>query len=109
MKKSEINKLDKISGAKCRSLGYCEKCGSTSWLQWCHIKSRKFQIIRWNPINHLCLCAKCHRWGHDEPDAFTRWIIEYRGQGDLDELDRLRWSIGPKLFYEDVLKQLEGK
>lgn len=56
-----------------RSKGKCERCGNTNYLQAAHIVGRNNHTLRFDPMNLLCLCVKCHRWGHDNPDAFTDW------------------------------------
>lgn len=81
-KKTLKNKLDAIFSKVIRSLGHCEKCGETSNLQCAHIYSRRFLNTRWDLENALCLCYKCHTWGHQRPLDFAKWVEEYIG-GDI--------------------------
>jgi len=66
-------RLDSLVGSFYRSKP-CEKCGSTLYVQWVHIFSRRYLSVRWHKLNNLSLCAGCHRWAHDQPTAFTQWI-----------------------------------
>ena len=94
MKKSEKAKKDREFSATIRSIGYCEKCGNTTTLQCCHIFSRRFVNMRWDERNVLCLCAKCHFWGHDNPLLFAEFVKDYKGEDIYNELIRLRNEVG---------------
>lgn len=65
------NNLDKTFSLVIRSVGFCEFCGRTQNLQCAHIASRRHKRIRWSLSNALCLCAGCHRRGHDLPLEFA--------------------------------------
>lgn len=67
-------KLDKAVGEWCRSIGYCERCGKTEKLQWCHVSSRRYLVTRWDPDNFVCMCVTCHFWQHDNPTMWTEWF-----------------------------------
>lgn len=69
---------DKLFSELIRSRGRCERCGSKNYLQCAHIYSRKFGSVRFDEENALCLCAKCHRWGHDNPLEFARFVEKKR-------------------------------
>ena len=108
--KKLINKLDKVFGAYIRSKRECEWCGKTKencQLQWCHIFSRKFHNTRWNELNSLCLCAGCHRKGHDQPTVFSKWVINYLGSMVYEELEQEHNRIKKWQDYE--LKELIEK
>ena len=85
-------KLDKLAGEAIRSIGYCEahaydKPNSCSTqLQWCHLKSRRYLVTRWDPLNAVCMCAACHRFFTDHPDHF-RNFIEDKFPGRWDYLN----------------------
>jgi len=102
MTKTQINKLDKIFGELIRSHGRCELCGETRTLQAAHLVSRKYHQTRWDLKNVYCLCAKCHRLVHDYPAAWEKIITS----GDMAYLWTKANQI-KKLFYEDVLKELD--
>ena len=44
--------------------------------QWCHIKSRNTNDLRWDAINALTGCGHCHQWAHANPDSFGVWFAE---------------------------------
>jgi len=67
-------KLDDLVGGWFRALGYCEHCYSKQNLQWCHIKSRQYNSVRWSEYNAGCICATCHRWFTNNPDRFIKWL-----------------------------------
>ena len=112
-KKLLTRKLDKLVSAIVRSRGYCVKCGGTSHLQACHIFSRTYRSVRWDMLNMLCLCAKCHFWSHKNPILFTEFIREYLGDLNYHTLKNIatsikRWSLeGMEDLYK-VLKKKEG-
>jgi len=75
-------------------------------LQWCHIISRRFLVIRWEMRNCLCLCAACHRWGTDNPMDWTLWLIKSFGTVWYDWLMHAKRS-KRKLFYDEIEKQIK--
>ena len=102
--KASIKKnCDKLMGQHIRSRGYCECCNNRdkAQLQWCHIKSRRYLSIRWDELNSLCLCAKCHRWFTDHPDLFTKWIDKL-WPDRLDKLNK-QFQVIYKMTLEDRL------
>ena len=42
--------------------------------QWCHITGRNNNNLRWDLLNALTGCGHCHRWAHDNPVQFGRWL-----------------------------------
>ena len=68
------NKLDAIVGARCRALGYCQKCEGSQDLEWAHIVTRRYHSVRWLYENYLCLCSTCHKWGHENQKLFNAWF-----------------------------------
>jgi len=67
---------DKLFSEIVRSAGLCARCGESEYrlLQCAHIYSRKFNSVRFDEANAVCLCARCHRWGHDNPPEFIDWV-----------------------------------
>lgn len=57
----------------------CRRCGKTTHLQWCHIYSRRYLTLRWDPDNSLVLCAGCHLWQHHNPLDSSRWVEQAIG------------------------------
>src|SRR6185503_13669363 len=79
----------------CRALvfardGYrCLRCGATSHLQWCHVYSRRFISVRWNPDNSFTGCAGCHLWWHHRPIDSAAWWLSVRGEARVTMLRHL--------------------
>lgn len=44
--------------------------------QWCHIKSRTSNNLRWLLFNALTGCGACHQWAHANPNEFGVWFSE---------------------------------
>jgi len=44
--------------------------------QWAHLKSRSSNNLRWDIINALTACGRCHQWAHANPTAFGVWLKE---------------------------------
>jgi len=82
-RKTIVKKLDKLVSEMVRSKGKCERCEKTSTLQPAHIYSRKFQHLRWDFENIICLCAGCHFWMHQNPAEAMRWVETIRNIDDL--------------------------
>ena len=59
-----------------REKGFCEKCGARSIKMDCsHVIPRGNKTLRWDILNALCLCHRCHRfWAHGNPLDFTDWF-----------------------------------
>jgi len=83
--KSVKASCDKLFSKLIRSKNQCERCGNPIYeqLHCAHIYSRKFGSVRFDENNAKCLCAKCHRWAHDNPTEFTKWLSR---TVDLDKL-----------------------
>ena len=105
-------KADKLFSQYIRKDGICERCGRTNevvQLQCAHIFSRRFLVTRYDPLNCLCLCAGCHRWGHDNPVEFTEWVKEFLGEAMYDELRFKAKNAVHKLDYEAIIADLKER
>jgi hypothetical protein len=112
-KKGLTRKLDKLCSEIVRSKGYCEKCKLTETLQCCHIFSRKNRSVRWDLINLLSLCAKCHFWSHQNPVLFTEWVREHLGEYEYSVLKRRageskKWTIEEMQAWYVLLLQFKS-
>jgi hypothetical protein len=111
--KPQKKKTDILFSKWIRRGGKCEHCGRTTMrLECAHINSRRFLVTRYEPINAVCLCSACHRWGHDRPPLFTEWLKEYLGEAIYDELKLTANTKVVKLDYKQIqhdIKTLEGK
>lgn len=106
--KSVQGQLDKIVGEFYRSKP-CVKCGSKHYVQWCHCRSRRYLITRWEKLNCLSLCAKCHYYFHDNPHEFSRWLdIKYPDR--IEKLTELSQDVRPikKYDMEQWLEEWKG-
>lgn len=67
---------DNLMAKLIRARGKCEWCGRVNnvQLQCAHYVGRNNHNLRYDPMNLLCLCAGCHRKGHDDPDMFVKWF-----------------------------------
>lgn len=79
-------KCDTLFRKIVRSLGYCQRCGSTSFLQCAHIISRRYSAVRTDLRNAWCLCASCHRRLTDWPNEHMAYVAETIGIELYDEL-----------------------
>lgn len=58
-----------------RARGACERCSSTNKLQCAHVIGRRNLYLRWDEMNALCLCYRCHiHWMHKQPLEFSEWF-----------------------------------
>lgn len=75
-KSTLIKKADKLFSLLIREKGYCDWCGkSDGKLDCAHIVPRGNKTLRWNPINALPLCYRCHKWKwHSDPLAAMEWF-----------------------------------
>ena len=71
--------------------------------QWCHIKSRSSNNLRWDTWNAITGCGACHKWAHDNPNEFGVWFAKnYRHRNE--NLNEPRFT---KTWKEDDFKQVE--
>ena len=104
------NKCDKLIGAKCRSIGYCEFCGKKDGtLQWIHYITRAIIKLRYDCRNYACGCAICHFRAHDDPHWFTEQWKKLRGKDMPMILSRESNELKPITteFYENIIKKLK--
>jgi hypothetical protein len=104
-KKTLRNKCDRVVGAKVRELGYCEICGSTENLQWVHFISRGVIKLRYEKKNNGCVCASCHKLGHNSPHWMTVQWNRIKGDGTTHWLELEQHKLKPitEEFYLNIL------
>lgn len=79
MRKPSARSRDAKLDALCRLLVFtrdgqrCLRTGESINLQWAHVYSRRYKILRWDPMNSMCLSAKAHFWWHDQPLEAADW------------------------------------
>ena len=83
----------------------CRACGSVERIQCAHLVSRRYRTTRWQAVNAVALCCRCHmRWTHD-PLGWEAWCEE-RWPGRLVVLKRAALSKGAWCEYADLAASL---
>ena len=105
--KSVKKSCDKLFSQLIRSQGFCTRCGSKQNLHTAHIFSRKFNSVRFDEMNALCLCARCHRFAHDEPTEYTKWLETFINLDKLREKKNriVKYKLHGWLSLEATLKE----
>lgn len=85
IKRDEADKQFSLCVRK-RANWACEHCGNTNTLQCAHIYGRRAKSVRWDGMNAVCLCYKCHMDFTANPLDFHRWLERHLGRGHLDLL-----------------------
>lgn len=99
--------LDKIWGQKIREKGQCEKCGTTNNLQASHIIPRQVYATRWDLLNGICLCYRCHiHWAHKYPHDFVYWFNRKFPRRYSLLIKRAR---NKKIDYQKIYQDLTGE
>ena len=55
----------------------CQKCNEHVQgidAHWSHVEPRRVNTTRWDLLNSLCLCSKCHAWWHAHPFLAFIWF-----------------------------------
>jgi hypothetical protein len=99
-------KADKIFSEIIRSIGECESCYKTEWLQCAHICSRRYSNTRTDLRNAFCLCAGCHRRFTDHPREFSRFISDTWAEAYYDDVYRKSQEVG-KINWDDEYERLK--
>ena len=72
----------------------CEHCQRTDGkMEAAHIYGRANKSVRWDTMNILCLCFRCHLDFTGNPLDFETWLKGYFGNGYLDILNEKRHRI----------------
>jgi hypothetical protein len=74
-------------------------------MEWCHIKTRKYLLLRWDFFNNLTLCSSAHFYFTNNPDTFTHWLDEHF-PGRTEYLNKKLAELRPikKFELEELLK-----
>ena len=69
----------------------CEYCGNRKQLNSHHLNSRAKRTVRWDVSNGISLCVNHHIGSefsaHKTSIQFTMWLIKYKGQEFMDNLN----------------------
>ena len=90
----------------------CEKCGRKDVkLDCAHVIPRTNKTLRWDPMNALSLCYRCHvRWAHENPLEFTSWFEKYyRGRYTYLMHHKNTLSKRTTEEYQELFKALKEK
>jgi hypothetical protein len=89
----------------------CQRCGVTEAIQWAHVLTRSELSIRWNPMNSLALCAKCHVYMTHRPVEWMEWVDENRDFtfNSLRRLRRESLARGDKPDYAEIIASLRSQ
>lgn len=99
-------KCDTLFSLIIRSIGECENCYSTQWLQCAHIISRRYSNTRTDLRNAYCLCARCHRKYTDHPREFSKFITDTWAQEYYEDIYQKSQLVN-KLNWDDELHRLK--
>jgi len=66
-----------------RAENRCEWCGKTKYLNAHHIIGKRYKPLRFDRMNGVALCPKCHRFGiglsaHQNPIRIVDWLESNR-------------------------------
>ena len=79
--------------------------------QWCHIISRTANKTRWDLLNAVTGCGRCHQWAHANPAEFGLWFVnKYPHRWDhLCEIGQEPNKTWKQADFEEVERFLIGK
>lgn len=89
--KGEKGKADVVFSKIIRSIGFCEAEGygsrrCSNQLQTAHIITRGRSATRTDTRNAFCICFAHHRWFHDNPLEFSRFVSTTWARQYYDQL-----------------------
>jgi hypothetical protein len=89
--KGDKGRADKLFSEIIRAQGYCEAKGfenrlCSSQLQTAHIVTRGRSATRTDTRNAFCLCFAHHRYFHDYPREFSRFITDTWAADHYDDV-----------------------
>lgn len=74
---TKVEKLDSLFSKLIRARdGKCLRCGTIHGLECSHTISREDINYRWDFMNAITLCWRCHAWWHREPEKAKAWMQE---------------------------------
>ena len=85
--------------------GKCMRCPNPEGkrLEWAHLYSRRYKLIRHDPLNALTLCIGCHYWQTNNPLEGEDFFIERIGEAAWLDLRR-RARADRKPDYDAVIR-----
>lgn len=106
--KGAKGKCDILFSKLIRSVGHCERCGTTEHLQCSHIMSRGYSWTRTMEDNAQSLCAKCHYHFTNNPIEFSKWVFATIGEAKYDFVRAIALhGVGQKFDWDAELIRLK--
>lgn len=89
----------------------CQRCGKYLKhepfnCQWCHIKGRNRNNLRWDLYNDETLDGACHTWVHNNPDIGWDWLLDKNPVRKKYINDKMKEPI--KTWREDDFREVEA-
>ncbi len=81
----------------------CEFCGAPRHIKPLHahhVIPRTNYRVRWEPLNGVALCYRCHmHWAHKDATAFTAWFKQLVGSARYRRLQKMRQE-----YYDSTIR-----
>ena len=101
-------KADNLVSKIVRKKGHCEWCGNSKNLQCAHYVGRNNHTLRFDLMNVICLCAGCHRKGHDYPNKFVKWFEgKFPNRISYIEMNQNRLTKRTARDYKELVEMLK--
>lgn len=87
----------------------CRNCNSDMNLQSHHLIQRTYKLSRYNTLNGICLCRRCHFPEHITPEKFRDMILNIIGEENYLALKncymiQYKWTISELKEIKEGLK-----
>lgn len=104
-------KADNLVSQIVRYKGHCEWCGTKQGqLQCAHYVGRANHTLRFDLFNVLCLCATCHRKGHNDPQGFVKWFeAKFPNRAKYIEMNKNKLTKRTAKDYKELVEGLQDK
>ena len=77
----------------------CQICGADDaahkgkYLNSHHIVPRTFEKLRWDTMNGILLCVKCHKWGSYSAHKNGFWFTDWLSRNKIEQYNYLIWKM----------------
>lgn len=83
----------------------CEVCGAIAEVRHHHIEKSKSNYLRYNPINLIALCHKCHQKIHFGDNSIVAVYSVKRGEEWVNKIEELK-KIKKPYYSQKELKEI---
>ena len=114
-RKSLVRDADSLWRAIIKRDGICEMCGREDGsMNAHHVFGRGRLVLRWDLLNGVCLCFRCHKCGAHSPNVlhvekYLKWVKKYKADDWQYLSDKLKGPVptitNVKLM--DIIKELK--